>query len=135
MFLGFSNLFLVAVEGLMWSLDGFFWRIASIKEFFGILNQIHTVVDIPNAKRLSKVIGRVEFENVDFGYDVKRKVLKKVSFVAQPGKKIAFVGHTGSGKTTTSSLLLRFYEPNSGKILIDGVDIASVTQESLRQNI
>lgn len=135
MFLSFATLFLWAVESLMWSIEWLFWRIAPMKEFFAILDQNISVTDIPWAKKLESVKGHIEFKNVDFGYDKKRKILKWVSFQVFPGEKIAFVWHTGSGKTTTSSLLLRFFDPQSGVILIDGIDIKTVTQTSLRKAI
>lgn len=135
MFLSFATLFLGAVESMMWSIEWLFWRIAPMKEFFAILDEKISVIDSPWAKKLEWVKWKVEFQNVDFGYDKKRKILKWVSFEVRPGEKIAFVGHTGSGKTTTSSLLLRFFDPQSGVILIDGVDIKTVTQTSLRKSI
>ena len=135
MFLSFANLFLAAVESLMWSMEWLFWRIAPMKDFFEILDQKITVFDQPNGKKLENVTGHIRFQNVEFGYDKKRQILKKINFEIQKWQKIAFVGHTGSGKTTTSSLLLRFFDPQAGTIFIDGVDIKTVTQTSLRKSI
>jgi ATP-binding cassette subfamily B protein len=79
--------------------------------------------------------GRVEFENVDFSYRPGEKVLDGLSLVAEPGQTTALVGRSGGGKTTTMSMLLRFYEPSAGKVLIDGQDICACSRRSLRQQI
>lgn len=91
--------------------------------------------DRPDAQPIPRIVGRVEFQNVTFGYDPARPVLHDLSFVAQPGQMIALVGHTGCGKTSVISLLARFYQPQSGRILIDGVDVAHVTGESLHRQM
>src|SRR5690606_21024580 len=79
--------------------------------------------------------GNVTFDNVSFSYTDGVPVLKHISFTIKSGKKLALVGESGEGKSTISNLLMRLYEPTSGTISIDGVDIASVTQSSLRKNI
>ena len=84
---------------------------------------------------LKDVQGSIEFRNVDFSYIDGLPVLKDVSFQCEPGKMLALVGPTGVGKTTLTQLISRFYEPQSGSILIDGQDIRDVTIESLRRNI
>ncbi len=91
--------------------------------------------DRPGARPLGRIVGRVEFDRVCFGYDPARPVLHDISFVAEPGQMIALVGHTGSGKSSVISLLARFYEPQSGRILVDGIDLADVTAESLHRQI
>jgi ATP-binding cassette subfamily B protein len=83
---------------------------------------------------LSPVYGRIEFRNVWFAYQGDNWVLKNVSFVVEPGEKVAFVGRTGSGKTTITNLLLRFYEIQRGQILFDGIDIRQLHPEDLRSN-
>ncbi len=88
-----------------------------------------------NAKKLTHVKGDIRFENVGFSYESDREILRKISFQIEAGKKVAFVGHTGSGKTTATNLLLRFYDIQSGQILIDGIDIRTVTEDALRTNI
>lgn len=79
--------------------------------------------------------GKIEFCNVDFGYSKENIVLRNFNLVINPGETVAFVGETGAGKTTIVNLLLRFYEPLAGKIFFDGVDIKTIQQESLRNNI
>lgn len=78
--------------------------------------------------------GSVVFEQVQFGYSPERLLMKNLSFTAKPGQKIAIVGNTGAGKTTLINLLMRFYEVNGGRILLDGVDTAHMTRADLRQN-
>ncbi len=94
----------------------------------------------PNWKRrdepeLKITQGRIEFDNVDFYYRPGEMVLDKLSFVAEPGQTTALVGRSGGGKTTTMSMLLRFYEPTGGKVLIDGQDICAFSRHSLRRQI
>jgi ATP-binding cassette subfamily B protein len=85
-------------------------------------------------KKLEHVLGRIEFRNVWFAYKGEDWILKDVSFTAEPGEKIAFVGHTGAGKTTITNLLLRFYDIQRGQILLDGVDIRELDLQALREN-
>ena len=87
------------------------------------------------ARRLENIVGRVEFQNVTFGYDPERPVLRDVSFVAEPGQTIGLVGPSGGGKSTLVSLIARFYDPDTGSILFDGQDIRTFTIRSLRRQI
>ena len=93
------------------------------------------VKDLPNARPAPRLKGRIEFQDVTFGYDAQSPVLTNVSFTIQPGQTAALVGPTGAGKTTIISLLPRFYDPSSGRITIDGRDVRTFTQKSLRQQI
>ena len=77
--------------------------------------------------------GRLEFKNVNFSYDGKNQILKDISFYADPGEKIAFVGSTGAGKTTITNVITRFYEIDSGSIMIDGIDIRDIKKDALRR--
>jgi ATP-binding cassette, subfamily B, heavy metal transporter len=109
--------------------------IIDVEAMFAILSQNPEIEDIPTAQALEVTAGAVRFENVDFAYDPGRPILRGVSFEAPAGHTIAIVGPSGAGKSTISRLLFRFYEPNAGRILIDGQDIRAVTQSSLRAAI
>jgi ATP-binding cassette subfamily B protein len=109
--------------------------IVDVEAMFAILSQNPEIEDIPGAQPLTVISGAVRFENVVFAYDADRPILRGVSFEAAPGQTIAIVGPSGAGKSTLSRLLFRFYEPTGGRILIDGQDIRTVTQASLRQAI
>ena len=93
------------------------------------------IKDRQGAQALGRVRGEIEFDQVVFGYQPDRPVLSGISFSARPGQKIAIVGPSGAGKTTMASLLARFYDPQSGAIRIDGVDVREATLASLRRNI
>ena len=85
-------------------------------------------------KRLIKQSGKIEFKNVWFAYNENDWVLKDVSFTVEPGESVALVGHTGSGKTTVTNLLMRFYDIQKGKILLDGVDVRDWDLKALHEN-
>jgi ABC-type transport system involved in Fe-S cluster assembly fused permease/ATPase subunit len=105
------------------------------EKMFTLLAQVTEVNDKPGAKELVVTDGIVEFDNVEFSYDGKVPALKGVSFTIGKGQSMALVGESGSGKSTILRLLYRFYDINSGRILIDGQDISQVTQTSLRRAI
>jgi len=102
---------------------------------FGVLDADPEITDVPGAKALQYVQGRVRFENVSFAYGNGPDVLHDITIDAHLGQIIALLGATGSGKSTILHLLPRFYDPTSGRILIDGLDIREVTQTSLRRNV
>ena len=119
---------------------GFVYRemksaMANVERMFALLRQEPQVTDQPQAPPLVIRQGKVEFCDVSFGYDPKRPILDKVSFTVRPQQKVAVVGASGAGKSTLVKLLFRFYDPSSGKILIDGQEISAVTQDSLRKTI
>jgi len=135
MFLSFAIIFLSAIEDLTWTFESIFWNVAPIEQYFQILDTNLEVQDKEGAKKLRKPKGDISFQNINFSYDGKRQVLKNINMDIKAWEKIAFVGHTGSGKTTMTNMLLRFFEPQSGNILIDKTSIYDVTQDSLRKNI
>jgi ATP-binding cassette, subfamily B, bacterial len=108
---------------------------ASLERVFELLRMQPTVVEKVGAAVLPPVTGKVEYRNLGFAYQVDQPVLKDMDLLAMPGEAIALVGHSGAGKTTLANLLLRFYDPQAGQILIDGVDIRDVTLRSLRRQI
>lgn len=108
---------------------------AGAERLYSLLDTEPAWTDKPNAIELAHIAGRVEFENVTFGYDPERPVLHNVSFKAEPGQTIALVGHTGSGKTTIINLVSKFYLPNSGRVTIDGHDLMDVAADSIHRQM
>ena len=111
------------------------YTLADMDQLFHLLETPPEITDLPNAPPLKIQHGEIRFEQVDFGYTPERQILQSVSFTVPAGKKLAVVGHSGAGKSTLSRLLYRFYDVTRGRILIDGQDIRSVTQYSLRKAI
>lgn len=109
--------------------------IAGCRRVFEVMDEIPDIKEKVNAKKISKVRGEVEFKGVSFSYNDDIKILKDINLKVKRGETVAFVGATGVGKTTIASLLNRFYDPQNGSILIDGIDIKDVTLKSLRDNI
>lgn len=109
--------------------------LGAMKRVFEIIDMTPDIQDKPNAKVLANVEGRVSFENVAFSYDGRVDVLKNISFDIAAGEILALVGPSGAGKSTIFNLIPRFYDPNIGKISVDGYDVSEVTQASLRQQI
>ena len=109
--------------------------VIDIETMFSILAQSPEIKDRPDARPLVVDAGRIVFEDVQFHYEPARPILRGVSFTAEPGQTIAIVGPSGAGKSTISRLMFRFYEPQGGRIMIDGQNILDVTQTSLRAAI
>lgn len=107
---------------------------ADSKDYFEIMSLSPQIDDHADAKPLKIEHGEIKFDSVSFAYD-QHEVLKKINLTIKPGTKVALVGESGEGKTTLTNLLMRLYEPQKGKILIDEQDINNVTQQSLRQNV
>lgn len=109
--------------------------VVSINKIYDILDHKEYLEDFKKGKNLDKVNGKIEFKNVWFAYEGENWILKNVSFVINPGESIAFVGRTGSGKTTIINLINRFYEIQKGEILLDGINIKDINLHSLRRKI
>ena len=110
-------------------------NLADMEKMFALLDQHRDVADVSNAQALALSSAELTFSHVDFSYEANRKILFDVDFTVSAGTTTAVVGHSGSGKSTLARLLFRFYDVNSGAILIDGQDIRQVTQVSLRNAI
>ena len=134
-FLLYLSLFYAPVTGLANLLESMQQSLAGAERVIAILDAPVEIKNKPDAKDLENVKGELAFDHVSFAYDENIPVLKDISFHCPAGKMLALVGPTGVGKTTMTQLISRFYEPNSGKILIDGIDINDVTIESLRSVI
>jgi len=122
-------------QWIMWEVAGLFENIGVVYDGMAMLEKPVAVVDAPGAVALPRVKGDVRFEDVAFHYGKGAGVIEGLSLSIRPGEKIGLVGRSGAGKTTLTNLLLRFYDAESGRILVDGQDIKYVTQESLRAQI
>ncbi|MEI8267801.1 MAG: ABC transporter ATP-binding protein [Betaproteobacteria bacterium] len=120
---------------VMWEMASLFEHVGTVQDGIATLARPRTVLDRPEAQALTVPRGEVRFEQVDFGYGGARKVVDGLNLHIRPGEKIGLVGRSGAGKSTVVNLLLRFYDLEGGRILIDGQDIAGVTQDSLRAQI
>jgi len=108
---------------------------AGAERVFGLLDTPPSWTDAPGARPLPPIEGRVEFRDLSFGYDRDRLVLHDVNFVAEPGQMIALVGATGSGKSTITNLVAKFYQPTKGAVLVDSHDLADIETESLHRQL
>ena len=109
--------------------------VTSIDKIYEILDKEEYVEDFDSGKRIDKIKGKIEFRNVWFAYEEENGILKNVSFTIEPGQSVALVGKTGSGKTTITNLINRFYTIQKGEILIDGINIYDINLADLRRNI
>jgi len=115
-----------------WALEG---AAAAATRCFEVLDRENDVPEAPDARALPAARGAISFQNVDFGYDPKRLILRDVSLEIAPGDQVAFVGGTGAGKSTLMSLVPRFYDPTAGTVTLDGHDLRSLKKKSLRNQI
>ena len=134
-FLLYLGLFYAPVTGLANLLESMQQSMAGAERVLAVLDAPSEIQDMPGAETLENVNGEITFDHVSFAYADGNPVLNDVSFTCRPGEMLALVGPTGVGKTTLTQLISRFYEPTSGRILMDGHDIRNVTLESLRRNI
>ena len=109
--------------------------VAAASRVFGVIDRPVTLIELPDAKPLKLENGEIEFRNVSYAYEPENAVLKGVSLTVPPGRTVALVGPSGSGKSTMVNLTLRFFDPDHGKVLIDGQDIKHATIDSLREAI
>jgi ATP-binding cassette subfamily B multidrug efflux pump len=120
---------------IMWEMSDLFENIGMAHDGMNTIAKVHTVTDIDNAADLIVSSGRIDFENIRFHYGKKSDVIDDFSLNIQPGEKVGIVGRSGAGKTTLMNVLLRLFDLESGRILIDGQDISQIDQESLRAQI
>ena len=134
-FVNFSRQFSRPVNELSMQVNTIFSALAGAERVFAVMDTESETADDKDAVELKDVKGDVVLDNVTFGYNPDKTILKKISLWAKAGQKIAFVGSTGAGKTTITNLLNRFYDINEGTITIDGIDIKKIKRDSLRENI
>jgi ATP-binding cassette subfamily B protein len=108
---------------------------AAGERIFDVLDEPEGIEDVPGATPIPPGPGEIRFEGVSFGYDPERLVLEDVDLTIAPGRTVALIGHTGSGKTTLAALVPRFYDATAGHVLVDGVDVRHVTRRSLRREV
>jgi ATP-binding cassette subfamily B protein len=135
MFVSFATLLIQKLEQVVSFINSVFMEAPRLREFFNVLDAVPAVHDRPDAIDAGRLSGLVEFNDVTFSYDGKRPAIEDLSFTALPGQTIALVGPTGAGKSTAIALLHRAFDPQSGFIRIDGMDVRGVTLTSLRRNI
>jgi ATP-binding cassette subfamily B protein len=135
MFMNFGGLLIGQLEKFVRFINKVFMDAPRLREFFTVLDTESNVRDAPEAVDPGRMRGLVEFNNVSFSYDGKRPAVLDISFTALPGETIALVGSTGAGKSTALALLHRAFDPQTGMILIDGMNIRGVKLAALRRNI
>lgn len=134
-FMGYLGMFYGPISFLPRLNDWISRSLTSAERIFEVLDSEPEPYQDPEAVSVPRIEGKVEYRNVTFGYDKYKPVLHNIGFTVEPGKMIGLVGHSGAGKTTIINLLCRFYDPDEGQILIDGVDIRKIKLEDLRRQI
>jgi ATP-binding cassette subfamily B protein len=135
MFFFLANFFFDPVQVIGNQYNQALTAMAGAERFFRLIDLQPEWQDAPTACVLPPIEGRVEFDHVNFAYELGRPVLNDISFGVQPGQTVALVGHTGSGKTTIVGLIQKFYLPSGGRVLVDGIDLAQVTSDSLHRQM
>ena len=120
---------------VMWEMTSLFESVGTVQDGINTLSRPRTVVDAPLATTLDVPRGEIRFEQIGFGYGEDKRVIDGLTLTVRPGEKIGLIGRSGAGKSTLVNLLLRFHDLDAGRVLIDGQDIAHVTQDSLRSHI
>ncbi len=134
-FAGYSKQFSMPINNISQQTAAIFSALAGAERVFAVMDETPEQPDPDDVLDMKEMNGDVVFENVTFGYNPDKVILKNISLYAHPGQKIAFVGSTGAGKTTVTNLLSRFYDIDSGRITVDGVDIKNIKRDFLRSNI
>lgn len=134
-FLLYVNLFMKPLLRLTVFTEMYQRGMAGFQRFYEIMEMKPEIINQKDTVVCKKIRGEIEFDNLVFGYSDQKKVIKGFNLKIAPGQTVAFVGETGAGKTTIARLLLRFYDPLSGRILVDGIDIRQYKQQELRRNI
>ena len=122
-------------QWVMWEVSGLFENIGTVHDGMATLSRAKTVVDQPDAKELQVTKGTIDFNKVTFTYDNQHQVFENLNLTIKAGEKVGLVGRSGAGKSTLVNVLLRFFDLESGEILVDGQNISDIKQESLRQSI
>ncbi|ETR77351.1 benzoate transporter [Afipia sp. P52-10] len=135
MFVNFATMLIAKLEQVVGFINSIFMEAPRLQQFYEVLDATPAVRDRPDAIDPGRLSGLVEFNDVSFSYDGKRPAVEDLSFTALPGETIALVGPTGAGKSTAIALLHRAFDPQSGIIKIDGMDIRGLTLSALRRNI
>jgi ATP-binding cassette subfamily B protein len=135
MFMSFATMLVQRLEQVSGFINSVFMVAPRLQEFFDVLDTTPAVRDAPNAIDPGRLKGEVVFDDVSFSYDGKRPAIADLNLRAMPGEVIALVGPTGAGKTTALALLHRVYDPQSGRITIDGIDLREMKVSALRRNI
>ncbi len=120
---------------VMWEMTSLYEQVGTVQDGINTLSMQHSIIDTSDAKHLKVSQGNIEFSDVNFAYPAQKRVLEQFQLMIKSGEKVGLVGRSGAGKSTAVNLLLRFYEVDSGAILIDGQNVKSVTQNSLRAQI
>ena len=134
-FMNFAGMLIGRLDQVVGFSNFVFMLIPKLKDYFDVLDTEPQVRDRPDAVIAGRLEGKVAFEGVSFSYDGRRPAVSDVDFTVEPGQTVALVGATGSGKSTTLSLLHRVFDPQQGRVTIDGRDIRDMTLDSLRANI
>jgi ATP-binding cassette subfamily B protein len=134
-FLAYLQMLYTPLQTLSYSSWSVGWAVAGAQRVFEILDTLEDIRDMPGAVMLKRVRGAIEFRDVGFAYGPDRPVFSHLSFTIGAGETVAIVGTSGVGKTTLLSLILRFYDPTAGVILLDGIDIRTMKLQSLREQI
>jgi ATP-binding cassette subfamily B protein len=134
-FLLLTNVFFRPIEKINAVIESYPKGIAGFKRYLEILGTEPEIQDAPDAVEVHDLKGNIRYENVAFGYDQHRKVIRNINLTITAGETVAFVGPSGAGKTTLCNLLPRFYDVDAGSVTIDGIDVRTMTQTSLRKQI